>query len=75
VLFSEGRPVLVELPASVELKVKDCAPGVRNATVTNVMKDAELETGLMTRVPDFIAIGETLRISTEDGSYLSRSKE
>ncbi len=75
VLFSEGRPVLIELPAAVELKVKDCAPGMRNATVTNVMKDAEMETGLMTRVPDFITVGETLKISTEDGSYMSRSKE
>ncbi len=75
VLFSEERPVLVELPASVELTVADCAPAVKNATVTNVMKDAKMETGLDTRVPDFINIGETLRISTADGSYLSRSKE
>jgi elongation factor P len=75
VLFSEGRAVLVELPAAVELTVKDCAPGVKKATVTNVMKDAIMETGLATRVPDFIEIGETLRISTEDGSYLSRAKD
>jgi elongation factor P len=73
VLLYDGRPILVELPAAVELTVKDTTPSVRNATVTNVQKDAEMETGLKTRVPDFIGIGEAVKISTEDGSYLSRA--
>lgn len=73
VLLHDGNPILVELPPSVELTVKRCDPGVKNATVTNVMKDAEMETGLKTRVPDFINVGETLRISTADGSYQSRA--
>ncbi len=72
-LLSDGRPILVELPASVELTVKDTTPSVRNATVTNVQKDAVMETGLRTRLPDFIAIGENVKISTADGSYLSRA--
>jgi len=38
------------------------------------MKDATLETGLRTRVPPFIEVGEIVRINTEDGSYLSRAK-
>lgn len=75
VLLYDGRPILVELPASVDLTVKDTAPGVKKATVTNVQKDAEMETGLKTRVPDFIATGEVVKISTADGSYLGRSKE
>jgi len=73
VLLHDGRPILVELPASVELTVKDTTPSVRNATVTNVQKDATMETGLKTRVPDFISIGENVKISTADGSYLSRA--
>ena len=73
VLLHDGRPILIELPASVELTVKDTTPGVKKATVTNVQKDAEMETGLKTRVPDFISIGETVKISTADGSYLSRA--
>ncbi|MBL0927581.1 MAG: elongation factor P [Phycisphaerales bacterium] len=72
VLLHEGNPILIELPASVELTVTDCAPGVKNATVTNVMKEAEMETGLKTRVPDFINKGETVKISTETGAYISR---
>lgn len=73
VLLNDGRAILIELPASVELTVKDTTPSVRNATVTNVQKDAEMETGLKTRVPDFIAVGENVKISTADGSYLSRA--
>lgn len=73
VLLNEGRALLVELPAAVELTVADTSPAVKNATVTNVQKDATMETGLKTRVPDFIAQGETVKISTADGSYLSRA--
>lgn len=75
VLLYDGRPLLIELPAAVELQVTDTEPGVKNATVTNVMKEATLETGLQTRVPAFIGQGETIRISTADGSYMSRAKE
>lgn len=73
VLLHEGNPIVVELPASVELTVKACDPGMKKATVTNVMKEAEMETGLKTRVPDFINVGETLRIATADGAYQSRA--
>lgn len=73
VLQHDANPISIELPAAVELVVKDTPPGVKNATVTNQMKDATLETGLKTNVPAFINIGETIRISTADGSYLSRA--
>jgi elongation factor P len=72
-LFHDGTPVTLELPAAVELAVKDCPPEVKGATVTNQTKDAEMETGLKVRVPAFIKSGETLKISTADGSYLSRA--
>jgi elongation factor P len=75
VLIHEERPVLIELPAAVDLTVAECEPGMKGATVTNVGKEATLETGLKTRVPDFIAAGELIRVSTSDGSYISRSKE
>jgi elongation factor P len=73
VLLHDGNPILIELPASVELTVKDCPPEVKGATVTNQTKDAEMETGLTVRVPAFIKSGETLRVSTADGSYQSRA--
>ncbi len=75
VLFHGETPLLIELPGSVDLVVQDCEPGVKGATVTNVQKEAIMETGLKTRVPDFITVGETLRINTDDGSYISRAKD
>ena len=71
--FFEGKVVSYELPKTVDLKVTDTPPGIKGATATNQLKDAIMETGLKTRVPPFINIGEVLRISTETGGYLSRS--
>ena len=62
--FHEGKLVSYELPKTVDLKIKDTQPGIKGATATNQMKDAELETGLTTRVPPFIEVGETDRFFT-----------
>src|SRR5215510_6685394 len=72
-LFHDGKVLSYELPKTVDLKVTDTQPAIKGATATNQMKDAELETGLKTRVPPFIEIGEVVRISTESGAYLSRA--
>jgi elongation factor P len=72
VLLFEGRPVSVELPAAVDLEVTETAPQVKGATATNQLKEAELETGLKTRVPPFVENGQVVRVSTADGSYISR---
>ena len=74
VLFHEGNPVVVELPAAVEVTITDTPPNVKGATATNQLKDATCDTGLKTRVPPFIEIGEKVRVSTADGSYMSRVK-
>ena len=66
--------VAIELPKVVELAVTETTPAVKGATVTNQMKDAVLETGLRARVPQFINVGDVVRIGTDDGSYLSRAK-
>ncbi len=73
VLIADGRPVAIELPNVVELKVTDTPPGIKGATATNQLKAATMETGLKTRVPPFISPGELVRINTEDGSYNSRA--
>ncbi len=72
-MFHDGKVVSYELPKTVELVVTDTQPSIKGSTATNQLKDAEMETGLTTRVPGFIEIGEKLRISTETGEYLSRS--
>jgi elongation factor P len=73
-LVHEGNVVSIELPKTVDLAVSETAPVQKGATVTNQMKDAVLETGLKTRVPPFINVGDVVRISTDDGSYLARAK-
>lgn len=75
VMCYNGNPVTLELPLTVELTITDTPPEIKGATATNQMKDAELETGLKTRVPPFIKNGETVKISTTDGSYIGRAKE
>lgn len=75
VLMHGDKPVTIELPAAVELVITDTPPGIKGATATNQLKEATCETGLKTRVPPFIATGEKIKVSTEDGSYISRVKE
>ena len=71
--FYEGKPMSVELPASIDMKVVETEPGLKGATVSNVTKPAKLETGLVVQVPAFINEGEVIRVSTSDGSYLERA--
>jgi elongation factor P len=70
--FHEGLPISIELPSTVDLTVVETEPGVRSATVTNVTKSAKLETGLVVQVPQFVNIGERIRIDTSEGKYLQR---
>jgi elongation factor P len=64
----------VSLPKTVDLKVTDTAPGLKSATVTNALKAATTETGLIVQVPNFIVVDEVIRVDTESGEYLSRAK-
>lgn len=74
ILFHEGKAVVIELPASVELTITDTPPGIKGATATNQLKEATCETGLKTKVPPFIVTGERIKVSTADASYISRVK-
>jgi elongation factor P len=73
VLYVDERPLSVDLPASVQLKVVESADGIKGDTASNVQKPAKLETGLVVQVPLFIKEGDVLRISTIDGSYMGRA--
>ncbi|HMD70313.1 MAG TPA: elongation factor P [Bryobacteraceae bacterium] len=71
--FYEGKPMSVELPASVDLTVVETEPGLKGATVSNVTKPARTETGLVVQVPPFIVEGEKIRVSTSEGTYQERA--
>ena len=72
--FYETKPIGVDLPASVELRVVTTEPALRGATVSNVNKPATLETGLVIQVPPFINEGELIRVDTSESKYLERVK-
>lgn len=73
VLFVDEKPLSVDLPSTVTLKIVESADGVKGDTASNVQKPAKLETGLVIQVPLFIKEGELIRVSTVDGSYLGRA--
>jgi elongation factor P len=73
VVFWKGRPITVDIPNHVLLKVTHCEPGVRGDTATNVTKPATLETGYQVSVPLFITVGDTVKVDTTTGLYIERT--
>ena len=71
--FYEGKPISVELPATLDMTVVETEPGLKGATVSNVTKPAKLETGLVVQVPAFITEGEKIRVNTAEGTYQERA--
>jgi elongation factor P len=72
VTFYEGKPISIELPATVELTVTETEPSVKGATAAAQYKPATLETGLKINVPAFVGVGELIAVDTRTGEYLSR---
>ena len=70
--FLHGTAFSVEPENFVELKVVECEPGVKGNTATNALKNAKVETGATIQVPMFVEEGETIRIDTRTGEYMSR---
>lgn len=72
VTYFNGRPIGVRLPVKVDMRVTSTVPGVKGDTVSNVTKEATLETGLVVQVPLFINEGDVIQVDTRDGSYVTR---
>lgn len=75
VLFYNERPISLELPNFVNLKVTETDPGLKGDTASGGTKKAVLETGLQVNVPLFIKEGEVLKIDTRSSEYVERAKE
>lgn len=73
VLYFEGNPVSVELPITMVFEVTYTEPGHKGNTVSNVMKDATLENGVVVKVPTFVKIGDKVKVDTRDGTYVSKA--
>jgi elongation factor P len=74
VLFIDERPSGVQLPSAVNLQVTETDPGLRGDTVSSgATKPAVLETGARVQVPLFVEVGQTVRVDTRSGEYVSRA--
>ncbi len=72
ILYYRDRPIGVNLPPKVDLAINYTEPAVAGNTVSNVMKNATLETGSTIKVPLFVKTGDIIRINTETGEYVER---
>lgn len=72
VLLYKGQVLELDLPASASLKVVSTEPGVQGDRVSGAYKPATLETGLVVQVPLFISEGESIKVDTRTGEYISR---
>ncbi len=71
-LTYDGKPIEVELPTAVDLKVIETAPGFKGDTASGGGKPAKLETGVAITVPFFVNVGDTVRVDTRTGEYVTR---
>ena len=72
-LIYNDQCVGIQLPLTVELKVVQCDPGIKGASATSRTKPAKLETGLVVQVPEYLVEGETIKVDTRNGAYISRA--
>lgn len=72
-LIMDGECIGVELPATIVLEVVDTAPAIKGATASSITKPATLSTGKVIQVPEYLDAGETVKINTETGKFMSRA--
>lgn len=72
VLFVDGEPVQIQLPASVELEVIEAPDAIKGDTSGSAMKPVTLSTGLIVQTPLFIKTGDRVKVSTDNKGYLGR---
>jgi elongation factor P len=70
--FYQGKPIGIEIPTFVEMKIAETVPGIKGDTVSGSGKPAKLETGAMIQVPLFVNEGEMIKIDTRTGTYIER---
>jgi elongation factor P len=72
ILMEDDKPLVVELPTTVDLTVQKTDPGIKGDTAQGGSKPATMETGLVVQVPLFIDEGDVLRVDTRTGKYVTR---
>ena len=72
--YYDGRPIGIQLPNTLTLEVVDTAPVMKTATKTASSKPAKLENGVTVNVPEFVSVGEKIRVNPTTGEYQDRAK-
>jgi len=72
-LYFSGKVVGVEVPMFVEMTVTDTTPTIKGATAAASPKPATLETGLEIKVPQYINVGDRVKIDTRTGEFIERA--
>lgn len=73
ILYYNNKPINIEIPIKLALKVVKAPPGTKGNTADGGSKEVELETGLKINVPLFINEGDTVRVNTQEGTYVERA--
>lgn len=69
----DGAIISIELPATIESAIVETSPVIKGASATARTKPATLENGKTVQVPEYLAVGEIIRVSTEDSHFISRA--
>lgn len=72
VLLYNGKPIDIEIPLSLILKVIETEEVAKGDTVNNITKPAKLETGIVIQVPAFVKVGDKVKVNTENDEYIGR---
>jgi elongation factor P len=72
ITFYKGEPIDMEIPTSVDLKVVEADMAIRGDTATGVTKKVTTETGVTVQCPNFVNVGDTIRVDTRTGEYVTR---
>ncbi len=72
ILFYNDKPIGIDLPVNITLRVTHTEPGFKGDTAQGGSKPATLETGLSIQVPLFIEEGDMIKVDTRSGDYIER---
>ena len=75
ITFCDGKPIGVALPTSMEFEVIEAEPGMRTATASASYKNAKIETGHTIKVPQFVEVGDRIKINPNTDEYVERVKK
>ena len=73
--YYNGKPIGIELPNSMVFEIVDTAPVMKTATKSASQKPAKLDNGVTVNVPEYLSVGERVRVDPRSGDYLERAKD